>query len=701
MAVLGDSEAFKDNFIEGLCNEPEKLRVYPERRGIKARQIKSEFNKVTQKTEGWQESESDSSELMTIVRNAVRSHIHSVQHGDSAKREVETLQQSHSVGKKSSTTTSESSTTTSESNKTQKQCLSESIVYNPPTPEKEFAAQFEKPDNETLCFLYRNAQSKETPDNNIPYSINLWEFDIQDEFSAMNHLFLKAEALIVYIMDLNLDLFSSIEQIGNDENTNKSKKSPAKILSYWLNSIHMEAKKQNLKPNIVLVLTHTSSIKAAEQNLCIESYIKNIMNMVEGKSYAPYISKENIIPVDNCQKSLKAVRGKLFDRITMQPTWGVKKPIRWLQLEAELLSRTTYKEKSYLHTHDDDDHYIRYDHADREQHLLISQVKVLASTYGMDDCEMDSFLEFHHVLGDFICCPPSELGRFIIIHPQWLLNKFSQLLAYVSHTHRQDEPVHYRHRHKLLHFPRPQSKAIISMEYLHEVWGLEHSQLLSNLMMDFHFILPLDCDNYWCQRYLIPCMLPLEDSYIHETELTYSAVHIAQELEFHRLLCLCAKQSNWKLSITVHLSNHHASFDINLGTHLVLNRKSNNTIEVSTWTSIQELDKGQNDDIRAFLLDIHKEMARKMETLGVPQSKVFRMLCPHRRPGDGCLCLVEIEEQTGKQPDDFVFHPISDRCAIHKKTLKSSLFSSTGTCQQRKVVPLLDKVIGKYHNIIC
>ena len=111
MAVLRNSEAFKTNFIEWLCNEPGKCRVHAERRGIKARQIKSEFNKVTQKTEGWKESESDSSELMTIVRNAIRSHIHSVQHGDSAKREVETLQQSHSVGKKSSTTTSESNKT--------------------------------------------------------------------------------------------------------------------------------------------------------------------------------------------------------------------------------------------------------------------------------------------------------------------------------------------------------------------------------------------------------------------------------------------------------------------------------------------------------------------------------------------------------------------------------------------------------------
>ena len=71
-------------------------------------------------------------------------------------------------------------------------------------------------------------------------------------------------------------------------------------------------------------------------------------------------------------------------------------------------------------------------------------------------------------------------------------------------------------------------------------------------------------------------------------------------------------------------------------------------------------------------------MARKMETLGVTQSKVFRILCPHWRPGDERLCLVEIEEQTQKRTDNFVFRPISDRCAIHKKVLEPFVFSTTG-----------------------
>ena len=691
VALLGDSNATKNNFIEGLLDEPKySSRRYPEIGGVKVLKFKAKFNKDTQKTERWHESVSNSSDLMTDFRDAVLSHIRPVQHGGQAEGILETSQQSHlssadSVGKKSSVSTIEL-------NKTGKQAVRPNTGQ-----EKNFAVQFQNPGNKTLLFLYRNAQVKEAPDKNIPYSINLWNFDSRDEFSTMNQLFLKAEALILYVMDIRLDLFSPQKQNWDERHINENPKTSAEKLKYWLNSVHKEAQKQNLKPNIVLLLTHTDSIKVQKRSQYVESYIKKITDIVEGKPYAGYISEENIILVDKFRVPLvffdffKGIRDKLFDRIIMQPSWGVKRPIRWLHLEAKLLRRTTCEEKSYLHRYelddyDDDDDYefADYYHTERGPYVLVSELKELASAYGMDACEVDSFLEFHYVLGDFIWSPPSKFGRFIITHPQWLLDKVSQLFSQVSNTQRHDEPLHYRHRHELLHYPRPH-KAIISIIDLRRLWG-KNAQFLLDLMMNFHFILPIDSDENPNQTYLIPCILPAKKSYLHEKELTYSVVYIARELEvqhvetFQRLLCLCANQTNWKLRITDHKSHYHASFDVNLGTHLVLNPRENNTIEVSTWTSIQELDKGHisNDGIRAFLLDIHKDMARKMETLGVTQSKVFQILCPHWRPGDERLCLVEIEEQTQKRSDNFVFHPISQRCAIHKKVLDPFVFLSTG-----------------------
>ena len=538
VALLGDSNVTKNNFIEGLLDEPKySSRRYPEIGGVKVLKFKSKFNMDTQNTERWRESVSNSSDLMTDFRDAVLSQIRPVQHAS------QTLQQSHLSSADSEE--EKSSVSTFESNKTGKQCVRQNIADKLYTNEKEFAAQFQNPDNKTLFFLHRNTQIKETPDNNIPYSINLWNFDSRDEYSAVNHLFLKTEALILYVMDITLDLFSPQKQNWDERHINENPKTPAEKLRYWLNSVHKEAQKQNLKPNIVLLLTHTDSIKVQERSQYIESYIKKITDIVKGKPYAAYISEESIILVDKFRvpslifDSFKGIRDKLFHRIMMQPSWGVKRPIRWLHLEAELLRRTTCEEKSYLHRHelddyDDDDDYefTDYYYTERGPHVLVSEVKELASAYGMDDCEVDSFLEFHRALGDFICCPPSEFGRVIITHPQWLLDKFSKLLEPWNYRYRSDESLHY---------PRLRFKEVISIEKLHDLWGRKNAQFVADLMMNFHFMLSLDSDNYWSQTFLIPCMLPPEKSYLHEKELTYSAVYIGKELEFHRLLSLCAQ----------------------------------------------------------------------------------------------------------------------------------------------------------------
>ena len=211
VAVLGDSCAITNNFIKGLLADPRYLYKRYATKGVKTRTITSKFNKDTKKTERWRESVSHSSNMIRYIRNAVLSHVHSVQQDNQAKGEMGTLQQEKI-----------SCVNTSESNKTGKHSVRRNIADKLQAHEKEFAAQFQNPDNKTLFFLHRNAQIKQTPDNNIPYSINLWEFDSRDEFSAVNHSFLKTTALILYVMDISLDLFSPRKRNWGERNTNEN-----------------------------------------------------------------------------------------------------------------------------------------------------------------------------------------------------------------------------------------------------------------------------------------------------------------------------------------------------------------------------------------------------------------------------------------------------------------------------------------------
>ena len=673
VTVLGDSEALKHDFIKRLLGDPRySYKGYVTTKGVKTRKITSKFNKVTKKTERWSVSASASRDLMRDIRNAVLSHIISVQQGGQAKGEKEILQQSYfssadSRGK-------ESSVSTYESNKTGKQGVRQNIADKLHTNEKEFAVQFQNPDNETLFFLHRKAQIKETLDNNIPYSLNLWNFDSQDKFSAVNHSFLKAEALILYVVDTNVNLFSPFQRSRGEKDTNENPKTPLELLRYWLNSVHIQASKQNLKPNIVLLLLYTGS---PIQSQYIESYIKTIIDMVKGKPYAPYISKENIILINIHRDSFEDIIGELFDRIKMLPSWGVKESIRWLYLEADLLRRTRAK-KSYMHRYeleelafsdianDDDDHCEIFYDDDAEPCLLVSKVKQLALAYNMDDYEVDSFIEFHQTLGDLICCTLSNGERCIITNPQWLMDRFGELVSTLLHWYRLG--ISQR------------SEGIVSYNDLQSIWYRFDVQLLTDILISFGFILPLDNQK---GKYLVHCMLHPKDNFLPETELTYSAIcnpNVDDILSFgtyHRLLSSCAQESNWKLS---HLLHSDPSFEVTNGTHLVLTQMKNNTVQVSAWTSKQELKKAQvsNDEISAILFEIHKDISRKMEVLGMKQSKSFRMLCPHWRPGDEYVCLVEIEEKPDPRPANFLFYPKSEKCAIHNKALGPHLFNMTG-----------------------
>ena len=651
VVVLGHSNIVKENFIEGLFGG--KIRYSFESpyeiKGIKTSLIKSKFNKVTLETEKWRLSRRDSSKVMTELRHAVLSHIRSLQHGRETKEEIEY--------NSSMVEASERKKSRFESIKNRNQGVRQIIAHKLETTKKERAAQFPKLDRKTLFFLHKNKEIQETSDNNVAYSVNLWNYDSREEFSAMNHLFLKAKAIILYVLDITLDLFSPLKQRRCESEIIENPKTPSEIMDYWLGSVHVQAQKENVKPNIVLLLTNTGAIRERERNQYITRYIQTITCLVEGKPYADYISKENII-----SDSFKDVRVQLFDRIKKLPSWGVKRPIRWVGLEAEIL-RTTCEAKSYLNVA-----FVGHDGYGNKPCVLISELKNLISEHGMDDHEIESFLKFHHVLGDFIYCPLPNGESCVITDPQLLVSIFGDVVSAAK-----------------------RNKGIVSKEHLQCIWEIHVNQFLIDVMISYDFILPLDNQN---QTYLVPCTLPVKENYLHGTELIYRAVHnpnvddrsIPSLGTFFRLLSLCAQQSNWKLITDDYLSHNNASFEVTKDTYLILTRMKNDTIEVSAWTSREELNKVKisNDEIRALLFDIHKEIARKAEVLWIQQSKNFRVLCPHWRPGDDFLCLVEIEEKMEPRSDNVRFHPKYDKCAVHNKVLDPPLFFVTREYQKGK-----------------
>ena len=93
---------------------------------------------------------------------------------------------------------------------------------------------------------------------------------------------------------------------------------------------------------------------------------------------------ENIFVVDNKggdEEEFLHLRKKIFQMVKSQKTWGQERPTRWLKLEAAIHSEASMT-------------YSRY--------LNINNVQKLGLKFGIDKEEIESFLSFHHVMGDFL-----------------------------------------------------------------------------------------------------------------------------------------------------------------------------------------------------------------------------------------------------------------------------------------------------------
>ena len=137
-------------------------------------------------------------------------------------------------------------------------------------------------------------------DDRIPYSINIWDHGGQSEFILTNHLFLNVQAFILMAMDISLDLNKPLKQSVDAKGKFGIPKTPAQILCYWLNALHVLALEKTTEPNIALVLTHKDMIKADDTKKYIESYIEELLQMHSMENHMhPTSRNEKIFVVDN------------------------------------------------------------------------------------------------------------------------------------------------------------------------------------------------------------------------------------------------------------------------------------------------------------------------------------------------------------------------------------------------------------------
>ena len=531
-------------------------------------------------------------------------------------------------------------------------------------PESSAIPTIAKISSEELAQLLESLKSYTKPSaERIPYSLNIWDHGGQNEFIMTNQLFLSVEAFILMVMDISLDLNIPLIQSSDAGGKFGIPKTPAQILCYWLNALHILAVEKTIEPNIALVLTHKDMIKADDTKQYIDSYFEELLECIRGKQYASYITVSNIYIVDNRQGTeddFTQIRNKILAQMTKQKSWGLERPTRWLKLEVDILQKAKDIDKPYLH---------------------ISCVKDLASAFAINEKELKSFLSFHHGLGDLIYYPDQKLSDIVVTNPQWLLDMFKTLITPHEFLDR---------RHLKPEILEELKRAIVSEGSLKAVWKGNDVQFLKDVMIKFDLMLPLGSEQK-DKEYLVPCMLPAQEVKIGGPDpFTGMALIYNSTLEskcgdampvgaFHKLLSQCSKTPGWTVCSGDHLSYTQALIEIDDGVHIELRLQKSKSIEVSIWSFREKLDDGylSVNEARTLITKAHKTTSKCMKIAGLTQKGSFKMLCPHWNPGEKYVCLVTVDEKKEVPQNMPIFLSYTKKCTMHRKELKPGHFPWT------------------------
>ena len=606
--------------------------------GVAIHHLKSFFNRENDSSSSWQETGRDSEDLIKLFSHSVM-----VMVKDKSTNQL--------VSGSSATTPVQLQGGKSELSQL-KEASMETTLPSVPIMNEHTKSQILK---------YQHDEPRYSSDKRVPFSLTLWDLGGQDDFMATHHLLLHADVTTLIVMDLTQGLHTPLQQ----ESKIGSPNTPAEVLCYWLNSFYIQARQQDVKPDIGLVLTHKDLISSGDYNDYIKSYIDDIHRTLQGKPYAEFIRHDKIYIVDNKNGNaddFQGLRNQLLQNLTSQESWNKEMPTKWLKLEADMMELAERKKVKYLD---------------------MTTLQGMASNYGLNDTEIESFLQIHNSLGHFLYFNDPKLKHIIITDPQWLVDMCKGVIT--NSIFLEERGISTEALDQL-------KRGFVTLASLAELWPGEDTDFLTSLMLKFNLFLPLKEETTLGEMYLIPCMLPPYNTNDTEPYKDMVCLYAAPQkallgdmllvATFHKLLSSLTINTQWALCRKDTISYSEASFDIGklqmrkedpLQVRLILRKGSE--IETSIWCKKAQMTK----DLTSTIISIKEVLSHRMALMNIGQPKDVLVLCPHFRPTHSSLCMVK-----GEEMKDFRVKLCENECRLHRKALPTDnylwLFSMYLNC---------------------
>ena len=485
------------------------------------------------------------------------------------------------------------------------------------------------------------------------YSLRLWDYGGHTEFLNTHDIFMSVNSTVLILLDVSRPLNQPVSSRMDIDTGVGIPNTPMQFFHYWLRRLHDQAIKNQTEPNVALILTHKDVIEVHDKEKHVDEYMASILNSIASQPFGNYIHKDNIFVIDNKtgdETEFYNLQCAIFKMITKQKSWGVERPTRWLQLEADIM-RQAEKEGKYV--------------------LDFPVVKNLGKNLGIEDLELKSFLHFHNILGDFIFDPRPVLRNFLITDAQWLADTFKSLIT----------PEEFWDKKTVNQDVKSQlKKAVVELKTLQEVWKGNPVEFLIELFQCFNLLLPGHMKDESVTTYIIPCMLPPIRRDMYNTEpfksmvLTFNCFYssasggILPVGSFHKIMSDFSKK--WNICSDDHLSYTDASFHLADGFRLALTLLTGSKIRSSIWCSKQAIDS----DTIPHLLKIQYMVNEKLKGFGVSPDNTFLILCPFWSSVDDSPCLVRLKEDKNKAANEYTFRVQTSQCSMHAREVVADHF---------------------------
>ncbi len=500
--------------------------------------------------------------------------------------------------------------------------------------------------------------------------LKILDFGGQPVYHVLYPLFLSWHCVYALVINLSISLDSKVPSLQLPTSSNSAKMEYLQQIQFWLNDILSRQRKLSSSAEadtVIIVGTHKDLLHHSKkvQEQLAEQYFDALEEALTNKAHIQLIRK--CIAVDNKgedAESLAILRTEVLEAAQEHCCWNDIRPLKWLRLEKKLLTFSGDTDTNTLNKY-----------VVPKQELLMYGAELF-----MSESDVETFVEFHNLTGDFISCPQSMSEKYGIINPLWLMNTLKSVISMDQFYPRQPK---LRPEVKQL-----QNEGIIktNQKLLREIWNFipdddratEIHKLLLMMMVEFDLAVQEDETTFFIPYFLPICqtgqlmsapgnltqnLLPMIYRF-HGTINSHEDFLRGREAFdlflphgiFPKLVAMCCK-AGWKWS------KHHKyqnSVGFVAGDHFVQLAERDSCIEMKLFTNTKV-------DPSTYMSKVNSAIDQIIERY---YPNMWIEYCTNPCEADGFQCIESIGRTSLGGENHLVV------CSTHNKTMETTAMSS-------------------------